>query len=212
MISDLGKEIYNTHLVVSRKIKDQPFRIRKNFDDITPDVEMNIQKLERLFTNHPNLNQEDFFEAPYKVFPDEDTYYSLEFYTKPRAIRAYTRYMKQLELQDPDSPDSLRRLANSLKFVARYCIENGLKLSDYELNTTGTVPCFVEHLKNHKINYFTLHALTFQKPRVESRILDFIFPDFFTVFQRTKNKFYASKVMKEFAKQAKQKLEQQITQ
>jgi hypothetical protein len=67
-------------------------------------------------------------------------------------------------------------------------------------------------LKNHKINYYTLHALTFQRPQIESRILNFIFPEFYEVFQKTKNKFFTSQKMKEFAKQAKQKLETQIQQ
>ena len=147
--------------------------------------------------------------APHKIYPDE-SYHPLEFYTRPKAIKCYSDYVKQLELQDADSPDSLRRLAESLKFVVKYCIENSLQLSDYELNIEGTMPCFVQHLKDHKINYYTLHALTFKKPQIESEILEFIFPDFYLVFQQTKNKFFTSKKMKEFAKQARIKLEKKI--
>jgi hypothetical protein len=206
MISEFEKQIYNNHLVVSRKVKNEPFKLKKDFSDLDGDKVISLQKLSKLFNSYPNLIQEDFFMAPHKIYPDDD-YYPLEFYTKQKAIKCYTDYVKQLEIQDPDSPDSLRRLAESLKFVSRYCIENNLQLSEYELNIEGTMPCFVEHLKNHKINYYTLHALTFQKPQIESRILDFIFPDFYLVFQKTKNKFFTSKKMKEFAKQAKQKLE-----
>jgi hypothetical protein len=209
MISDFEKQIYNNHLVVSRKVKDEPFKIKKDFSNLEEDKIISLQKLSKLFKTYPNLIQEDFFTAPHKIFPDE-SYYPLEFYTKPKAIKCYTDYVKQLEIQDPDSPDSLRRLAESLKFVSRYCIENNLQFSEYELNIEGTMPCFVEHLKSHKINYYTLHALTFKKPQIESRILDFIFPDFYLVFQKTKNKFFSSLKMKEFAKQAKTKLENKI--
>lgn len=209
MISEFEKQIYNNHLVVSRRVKGEPFKIKKNFDNLDGEVIMNLQKLSRLFTFYPNLNQEDFFMSPHKIYPD-DEYYPLEFYTKQKAIKCYTQYVKQLEIQDPDSADSLRRLAESLKFVTRYCIENNLQLSEYEVNIEGTMPCFVEHLKNHKINYYTLHALTFKKPQIESRILDFIFPDFYSVFQKTKNKFFSSTKMKEFAKQAKNKIETKL--
>jgi hypothetical protein len=206
MISEYEKQIYNNHLVVSRKVMGAPFKIKKDFSDLDVYKIVSLQKLSKLFNSYPNLIQEDFFMAPHKIYPDDD-YYPLEFYTKQKAIKCYTDYVKQLEIQDPDSPDSLRRLAESLKFVSRYCIENNLQLSEYELNIEGTMPCFVEHLKSHKINYYTLHALTFQKPQIESRILDFIFPDFYSVFQKTKNKFFASSKMKDFAKSAKTKLD-----
>jgi hypothetical protein len=210
MISEFQKQIYNNHLVSSRKAKGEAFKIKKDFTNLEGDKVMALEKLEKLFNSYPNLIQEDFFMAPHKIYPDYE-YYSLEFYTKQKAIKCYTDYVKQLEIQDPDSPDSLRRLADSLKFVIRYCIENNLQLSDYELNIEGTMPCFVEHLKTHKINYYTLHALTFKKPKVESRILEFVFPDFYQTFQITKNKFFASKKMKEFAKQAKEKQHTKLT-
>jgi hypothetical protein len=209
MITEFEKQIYNNHLVASRKAKNEPFKLKKDFSKLDEDQVMVLQKLSRLFNSYPNLIQEDFFLAPHKIYSDDD-YYPLDFYTKPKAIKCYSDYMKQLELQDPDSSDSLRRLAESLKFVAKYCKEQSLQLSDYELNIEGTMPCFVQHLKDHKINYYTLQALTFKKPQIESEILEFIFPDFYLVFQQTKNKFYTSKKMKEFAKQAKIKLENKL--
>lgn len=209
MINEFQKQIYNNHLVVSRKAKGEAFKIKKDFSNLEEDKIIALEKLSRLFNTYPNLIQEDFFMAPHKIYPDE-SYYPLEFYTRPKAIKCYTDYVKQLEIQDPDSPDSLRRLTDSLKFVAKYCKEKGLQLSEYELNIEGTMPCFVQHLKDHRINYYTLHALTFQKPNVESRILDFVFPDFYQTFQITKNKFFTSKKMKEFAKQAKLKIENKL--
>jgi len=209
MISEFEKQIYNNHLISSRKAKNEPYRIKKDFSNLEEDLIISLQKLSKLFNNYPNLIQDDFFMAPHKIYP-EDSYYSLEFYTTPKAIKCYTQYVKQMEIQDPDSSDSLRRLTDSLKFVTNFCKENSLQLSDYELNMIGTMPCFVQHLKDHKINYYTLHALTFKKPQIESRILDFIFPDFYEVFQKTKNKFFSSKKMKEFAKLAKNKIEQKL--
>lgn len=171
---------------------------------------MSLQKLSKLFRNNESIDQVVFFTAPHKIYPEDD-YYALEFYTSQKAIKCYTQYIKLLEIQDPDSADALKRLQQSLKFVFNYCKENSLKISDYELNTEGTMPCFVDHLKNHKINYYTLHALTFQRPTLDSRILTFIFPEFYEVFKKTKNKFMTSKTMKEFAKQATQKIQTKLT-
>lgn len=209
-MTEFQKQIYNNHLVVSRKVKGEAFKIKKDFSNLESEKAMYLEKLERLFNNYPNINQEDFFTAPHKVYP-EDTYYPLEFYTKQKAISCYTQYVKLLEIQDPDTIEALKRLQESLKFVLNYCKEKNLQLSEYELNIEGSMPCFVDHLKNHKINFYTLHALTFGKPKLESGILTFIFPEFYEVFQRTKNKFFSSKKMKEFAKQAKIKLETKLT-
>ncbi len=203
------QKIYNNHLVASRKVKGEAFRIRRDFSKMESDKIMYLEKLSKLFNNCPSINQEVFFTAPHKIYP-EDTYYPLEFFTTQKAIKCYTQYVKLLEIQDPDSPESLKRLVDSFKFVYEFCKEKNLKLSDYELNIEGSMPCFVDHLKNHKINYYTLHALTFRKPQIDSRILTFIFPDFFEVFQKTKNKFFTSTKMKELAKLAKLKTENKL--
>ena len=208
-VNGCKKRIYNTHLEISRKARNEPFRLRKDFSDLDEDVLVSLDKLEKLFDRYPNLDMDDFFLAPHRIYPDED-WYPLEFYTTQKAITCYTQYMKMVELQDPDSPESLKRLIAGLSFVGKFCKEKGLLISDYELNMEGTMPCFVEHLKNHKINYYTLHALTFRKPDVESRILEFIFPDFHTVFRKTRNKFYTSRKMRGLAKQARQKLDEQL--
>lgn len=209
MIDDSLKEIYNNHLVISRTVKGEPYKIKKDFSKLDEDKVMALEKLARLFSSHTNINQKDFFIAPYKIFPEE-TYYPLDFYYKPKAISCYTQYMKLLEIQDPDSPESLERLQKSLKFVFEYCREKGLTLDQYELNIEESLPCFVQHLKDHKINFYTLHALTFSNPKLESNLLDFIFSDFYGTFQKTKNKFFSSKRMKEFAKQARQKIQTKL--
>jgi hypothetical protein len=209
VISEELKHIYNNHLVSSRKAKSEPFKIKKDFSNLDDDKIPYLEKLERFFHSYPNINQEDFFMAPHKVYPDAD-HYSLDFYTGQRAIKCYTQYMKMLDVQDPDSDDSLSRLQNSLKFIFGFCREKGLTLKDYGVYMEESIPVMVKHLKEHKINFYTIHALTLASPKIESRILDFMFSDFFGTFQKTKNKFFASKKMKEFSKQAKIKIENKL--
>lgn len=209
MISALGKSIYNTHLIVSRTQNDKPFKIRKNFDSLEEEKLSIIQRLEKFFREFSHIDIKDFFEAPYKVYEDS-VYYELDFFTTPRAKKCYSSYIKLKELQDPDSVDSLNRLQESFKFVYKYCVENGIDFDQYQSYTVGTLPVFIDHLKNHHINFYTLHALNFQKIDVESDIVDFIFSEFFSTFQKTRNKYLTSKKMKEFAKQAKIKLTKKL--
>lgn len=211
MITDLEKTIYNSHLATSRKVQKKPFKIKKNFDDLDENKTVILQKLSRFFDEYKNLNIDAFFLAPHKVYEESD-YYPLDFYLTRKAIRCYTQYVKQLEIQDPDHPESLDRLKKSLKFIFGYCKENGLTFSEYPLHLEpeANLPAFIGHLKNHQINFYTLHSLNLSQPKIDSRTLDFIFNNFYTTFQTTKNKFQYSKKMKEFSKLAILKLTQKL--
>lgn len=211
ILTEKEQIIYNKHLICYRKIKGEPFKLRKDFSKMDESIVAYLQKLSKFFNNYPNINIDDFFEAPYRVFEETDTYYDLEFYTKQKALKCYTQYIKNLEIQNPDSDDSLQRLVRSLKFVYEYCDKHNISLKEYETHIDGTMPCFVSHLKSHNINYYTLHALTFKKPDIESRILSFIFPDFYETFQKTKNKYFHSTKMKSLAEKAVQKINSNLS-
>jgi hypothetical protein len=208
VITDFQKQIYNSHLAISRKIRDKPFRIRKDFSDLDKNKLDILASLERFFNSYSNIKIDEYFTAPYVIFEDDD-YFDLDFFLSSKAKKAYSQYMKKIEIDDPDSEGSLKRLADSLKFIKNFCKEKSLTLENYPVYIESNLPCIVEHLKNHKINMYTLHALGVSKIEVENRILDFIFSDFWITFQKTKNKFYLSKKMKEFAKQATIKIKQQ---
>jgi hypothetical protein len=201
MITNFQKQIYNNFLVASRKSQNKPFQIRKNFDKMEEDVVVLLNKLSDFFNEYKHVNQQDFFVAPYKIYDDVE-YYKLDYFTTAKARKAYAAYMKKLELEDPDSSDALVRLRDSLKFVYEFCLLNDLTFEEYPVYVESSLPCMIEHLKNHDINYYTLHALKVSRLNIESRTLDFIFGDFYGTLQKTKNKFYASKKMKEFANKA----------
>lgn len=207
-MTDFQKRIYNSHLAISRKMRDKPFRIRKDFthmDQLTLDQ---LSSLERFFNSYPNINIDDYFSAPYSIFEDE--YFGFEYFLTTKAKKAYAQYMKKMEIDDPDSEGSLKRLAESLKFIKDFCKEKSLTLEEYPVYIESNLPCMIDHLKNHHINMYALHALGVSKIEVESRILDFIFSDFWITFQKTKNKFYLSKKMKEFSRKAIDKIQNQL--
>jgi hypothetical protein len=204
-MTDFQKRIYNSHLAISRKMRDKPFRIRKDFSDMDQTKLDRLASLERFFNSYNNIKIDDYFSAPYVIFEDDD-YFDLDFYLTSKAKKAYSQYMKKIEMDDPDSESSLNRMVDSLKFVKNFCREKNLTLKEYPLYIEGALPTMIDHLKNHHINMYALHALGVSKIEVENRILDFIFSDFWITFQKTKNKFYLSKKMKEFSKQAIDKI------
>jgi len=208
-MTDFQKRIYNSHLAISRKMRDKPFRIRKDFSDMDQTKIDQLASLERFFNSYQNVKIDDYFSAPYVIFEDDD-YFDLDFFLTSKAKKVYSQYMKKIETDDPDSETSLRRLVDSLKFVRDFCKEKGLTLEKYPLYIENALPNIIDHLKNHRINMYTLHALGVSKIEVESRILDFIFSDFWITFQKTKNKFYLSKKMKELSKQALTKIQNQL--
>lgn len=208
-ISDFQKRIYNSHLAISRKMRDKPFRIRKDFSDMDQTKIDQLAALERFFNSYQNIKIDDYFTAPYVIFEDTD-YFDLDFFLSSKAKKAYSQYMKKIEMDDPDSEDSLRRLVDSLKFIKNFCKERGLTLTEYPLYIEESLPNIIEHLKNHHINMYALHALGVSKIEVENRILDFIFSDFWITFQKTKNKFFLSKKMKDLAKKALTKIQNQL--
>jgi hypothetical protein len=186
-------------------MRDKPFRIRKDFSDMDQTKLDRLASLERFFNSYNNIKIDDYFSAPYVIFEDDD-YFDLDFYLTSKAKKAYSQYMKKIEMDDPDSESSLNRMVDSLKFVKNFCREKNLTLKEYPLYIEGALPTMIDHLKNHHINMYALHALGVSKIEVENRILDFIFSDFWITFQKTKNKFYLSKKMKEFSKQAIDKI------
>lgn len=202
MITERQKRIYNTYLKVSRRGK--PYKLRQNFDNFDENKSSLLEKLDLFFKSYPNIDWVDYFSAPYELYPDES--WDLEFFCKQKAKKTYTTYIKSLEVANPDSKESLVRLQNNLKFVFGFCQEKGLTLDEYVTYCEDSLPYVVEHLKNHKINFYTLHTLGASRLNIDQRVLDFIFDEFDRTYQLTKNKFYNSKLMKEFAKQAKIKL------
>jgi hypothetical protein len=208
-MTDFQKRIYNSHLAISRKMRDKPFRIRKDFSDMDQTKLDRLASLERFFNSYNNIKIDDYFSAPYAIFEDDD-YFDLDFYLTSKAKKSYSQYMKKIEMDDPDSESSLNRLVDSLKFVKNFCKEKNLTLKEYPLYIEDALPNMIDHLKNHHINMYALHSLGVTKIEVENRILDFIFSDFWISFQKTKNKFYLSKKMKEFSKQAIDKVNQQL--
>lgn len=201
MISKKEEAIYNSYLYASRSAQNKPTRFRKDFSKLKDEDFVAVKKLSLFFNKHSNINYHDWFIAPFKVYSKDD-YYDLRFYNTRKALKCYTIYMKEKEVTDPDSEESIKTFKEGLKFVVGFCKTNQLTLPQYINHITGNMPTFVLHLQEHKVNFYLLHALKVDSvvKTVESSVLNFIVQDFFSIFSQTRTKFYSSTVLKLKAK------------
>lgn len=145
MCTDFQKKIYNEHLRISKIVKNKPFRLRKNFDDLSDSNKYFLSKIELLFCSSPYIEIESFFKAPYEIY-SKDEYFDLKFYTTQKAISVYSLYMKRLMESHPD--EILDRIVSGIKFIDKYCKEKNITLEQFAEENTGLYPTFIYHLKN----------------------------------------------------------------
>jgi len=189
------KNIYNTFLATSRSVKDQPFKFRENFDNIELEKMVALRKLSIFFNKYPHINMRDFFIAPYKLYNTQD-YYDLNFYNTRKAIVCYTNYVKNKETEQPDSDEVIESCKESLKYIFKYCKNNKITFNKYKNHKLegDTMPVWLVHLKEHYINFYTLHAIGIDKEinRIEADLLNFYVTDFYSLLHKTRTKYVTS--------------------
>ncbi len=148
--------VYNTYLVTSRKLQNKPFKVRKHFEKFTEHKDYPfVVRLTSFFQRFPQIDQQKYFEAPFKVYPDE-IYFDLKYYTSQAAIKAYSIYMKQQRDQMPDTDEQLIFMRDSLRFILKFCLDNKIKLDEYISYRPKSTFSWMQHLKEHKISIYVL--------------------------------------------------------
>jgi hypothetical protein len=102
MCTDLEKTIYNEHLKESRRSKNKPYKIRKNFTKISESTKLILKRLSNLFIKRKEINISDFIRAPYSVYSESEIF-PLKFYTTQKAIlvyKIYTESKKSLDMSN----------------------------------------------------------------------------------------------------------------
>ena len=155
-MTNFEKNIYNSFLVASRKAKNQPFNVRKNFMGFeqTEDY-FYIKRLSNLFGKFPDVTIDIYFKAPYDIYPDEK-YFDLKFYASPKGLKSYSLYIKKLKLQSPDDPEQLEFIRKSLKVIGLYCVENNIHLNNYLTHKIYHTYTWLEHIAKGKVSIYTL--------------------------------------------------------
>ena len=202
-LTELEKLLFNKHLAVSRSIKNKPFKLKKNFEDlIDTDKHKYLKRLSTLFTKHPDINPDIFFKAPYKLYPDVE-YFGLDYFSTMRAVKAYTTYKKQLFLQDPDS--QLQEVESSLRYIATFCIQNKLYLHQYPYHRTAELFTWMQHYKQNKINIYSMmefqNIFSLVKELAED-VQRFFVSDFVEQFQTLYGMYNNSNELKKYIQKA----------
>jgi len=197
MVEDSVKYIYNNYLRITRGKQGKPYKQRQDFSDFDDEKYIACKKIESFFKNHPHVNKDIFFEAPFKTLPD--FFPQLAFYTSAKAIKCYTMYIHQLNDLPPDSEYHLQQIKNGLKFITTFCIDNKITFQDYVNQKTEYLPHWLIHLKCGNISFYNLMFFQDFKSYLESvekDILSLYIPDFFNKYFTYKMAYLKSKKAK----------------
>lgn len=209
-LSEYEKQIYNSFLASSRIAKNKPFKLRQNFDKFDDKDYIAIKKLSDFFNNNKTVSFSNFFIAPYKVYDDQ--YFDLQFFTTRRALKCYTMYMHKKETQSPDNEDIVTTCKECLIYIYNFCKERGLSLDEYKYLMEGVIPMPLFHLKEHKINFYVVHALECESAikTIEPSLVSFIIPDYFNLSNTTRINFLKSTRLKNVLRESISIIEKQL--
>jgi hypothetical protein len=196
-LTEREKNIYNSYLIASRSIKNKPFKLRQDFNSIDSQTYTTLKKLSIFFDKNNAIKLVDYFSAPYDYY-GADNYFDLHYFLTPKAIKCYSLYQKKKETQDPDSDNTIDRCKECCSFIYKFCKEHNLTLHEYKNHISGTTPVIIQHLREHKINFYILHGLQCDKiiRQVEADLLDFFVSNFQNLLNETRINFQRSNRLK----------------
>lgn len=197
-MTSLEKKIYNTHLAISRTLRNKPFKKRENFDKFEDDTKYHlIKRIATLFQKYPDIDIYTYFVAPYKLYKDVE-YFDLSYFSSPRAIKSYTIYKQELLENTPDNHK--QHVLETLQFITKFCIENRVQLDDYvNFKSTSIEPDWLYHFKKNNLNWYTLmefpgvYDIISSMPSDEKELL---LGDFGINFLDYKRRYNNSKILK----------------
>ena len=100
----------------------------------------------------------------------------------------------------PDSPDQIKFTTDSIYYIYDFCKENNIKLQDYLSHQTGNINSFLLHVKENRINMYSLFGFKNLDKIITSadaEIVDFMMPNFHSRLDSFRTKYYNSEKMKD---------------
>lgn len=149
------QRIYNAHLRASRVHRDKPFSPRKDFKDFDAGKTVHLKRIHNLLSRYDHISMDQYFAAPYKLYPETE-YFDLQFFAGMGAVKSFTLYMKALQELPPDSDYQMEQIKNSLRFIAKFCVDNKIELSAYPEHKTGITYDWMKHIKTRKISLYVM--------------------------------------------------------
>lgn len=187
-------DIYNSFIRAYRTANSAPYRARKTYDTLPQEVKNKVERI-KLFFDSYDIDVNDFFEAPYFLYPDTK-YFPFDYYLSRKAVKSYSDFEKQLLMLGPDNSRNLIKIKNSASFIKKFLKENNISFLEYLDYKKDKVPSFITHLKNKKVSvYFLLGLEGFNKAffSFDSNLLKFIIPDIYENYELYNKKFTTSK-------------------
>lgn len=157
-ITPLQKAIYNQWLYKWRTIQRKPFRSRQDFANLDPQTHSHLQKLEQFFCRYPKIEIAKYFEAPYQLFENDDTAYSLEFYATMRGMRCFNLLKDKLWAMPPDSKFQLEMIAQSFKWIYAWCVQQDVPPQHYTDSHKKAIAPFIQHIKARDVSIYAALA------------------------------------------------------
>lgn len=152
------KQIYNTYLATTRSRQNKPFKLRENFNDFKETKEfVYVNRLKNFFNRYPHININQFFAAPYEIYPDT-AHLDIQYYLTRPAIKAYSLYQKKIQEVSPDL--QIEDIRKSFQFIGSFCLKHQLQLWDYVNYKTGCIYTWMMHYREHHINVYSLFEIT----------------------------------------------------
>lgn len=202
-MNELEKRIYNTHLAVSRSLRNKPFKLKTDFTNLEPVKANSLKRLYNFFLRHKDVDMQIYFSAPYKIYSDVE-YFDLSYFASMRAIKAYTIFKNQLFETQPDN--QLQAVKESISFIVKFCTEAKINFEDYSTHRVNNLePEWVYHYKHGKINPYVMMEF----PNIYSIIQDIstdekelLLGSFGTNFLEYRTRYMSSKELRPFLKEA----------
>jgi hypothetical protein len=188
--------VYNCYLEISRKINNQPFKYRKDFEGFEEREDyVYVARLTNFFNRFPNINIKDFLEAPYFVYNEK--HFDLKFFTTQKAIKAYTNYETNFLPNNPDHNQTVKKIKDSFLYIFKFCQQRKTKFEDYILvkEENESLHSFLIHLKERNTILYPL--FTFPKfdttlATYDKDIKNLMFGTLFDNINFYRTKYYAS--------------------
>jgi len=204
-ISENEKNIYNCFLKHFRN--GEPFKPRKNFDNIDSNSIIYIKKLNNFFKKYPHIKWDEFFNSPKFLNPEEKCP-NLMFFTSRAAIKSYNLFKKEQELRNPEN--QFDEIKKSFYFIGMFCLKNKIKLKEYIKHESGVMHSWIMHYKSQNINLYSLLELgdiSSQLTNLPEDEKELYGNDLFKKLSIFKNKYHNSKTTKIYVKTIIEKLE-----
>lgn len=210
VINDFHKKIYNVYLRVCAESRNRPYRNRKDFKKF--EHTKDILKIGELFKKYPHIDIDKYFEAPYKIWETKETY-TIDFYSKRKALTCYINYKKKLIALHPDDTYNLNKLISGFYFIKDFCLKNKLSLEDYIDHKDG-IYSFLTHLKEDRVSIYNLFSFNKFKSKfrddVDTELKQTLFSDLYMDYDMMHRRFITSKKCHLLSKKCLKKLKQSV--